>query len=185
MKRFYPFILLLCLAFVGGSDRLQHNDHNLLTWDDFKGRPDRSSPYFANTASGFEFEMELKGDSIIIFLPCYFEKKGSWVKKGQGTAALLAHEQLHFDITELHVRKMRQAFINLGSVSLKTVNKNAEKIIKEFSKESSKRQNQYDKETNHSIKVQQQVEWEKQIETEMNELNNFAQPRIALLINQQ
>ena len=182
MKIISPLLLLFFFAFSSSSEKIRHDQHQALTWEDFKGRPDRSSPYYASTASGYEFEMEVKKDSLVIFLPCYFEKKDSWVKKGEGTPELLAHEQLHFDITELHVRKMRKAFKELGTVSLKSINKVAEKIIKTYSKESSKRQSVYDRETNHSIKVLEQKRWEEEIKEEMKGLAAFTNPLISLPI---
>ena len=70
---------------------------------------------------------------------------------------VLAHEQLHFDITELHVRKLRKQIDgvrvsqNLDQI-LNALHKNINKALTDM-------QNQYDADTNNSMDKNAQAKW--------------------------
>jgi hypothetical protein len=70
---------------------------------------------------------------------------------------ILAHEQLHFDITELHVRKFRRQISDVKvSQSLGSV---LDKLHLNINKELAAMQNQYDSESNNSINKEAQAKW--------------------------
>ena len=69
----------------------------------------------------------------------------------------LAHEQLHFDITELHVRKFRKQ-ISALKISQHLGN-DLNRLHQSINKELTTMQNQYDKESNNSINKDVQAKW--------------------------
>ena len=84
-----------------------------LQWEDFQDTPDAANPFHANTSSGLSYSWSLKtsikGSELNYQVESFFNPDLSWVKPGKESLHLLAHEQLHFDITELHARKLRAA----------------------------------------------------------------------------
>ena len=85
------------------SETIYFTSSKTLSWNDFKGRPDNSSPAAAITASGFGYKADFKSvgnkSQLNIAVYCYFSSKNSWVKPGKTTAYILNHEQHHFDIS--------------------------------------------------------------------------------------
>src|SRR5690606_30202906 len=83
-----------------------------LSWNDFKSAPNQSSSFHANTSAGISYSWGIKNSNGIIELNyevlSFFNPENSWVKPGSDNKYLLQHEQLHFDITELHARKLRK-----------------------------------------------------------------------------
>src|SRR5688572_7983134 len=135
-----------------------------LQWTDFTGTPDNSSPYLAHTAwktnvkySGVTFEGEraiLQGFEMTL----EFDPKTSWVKKGKESAELLKHEQGHFDVGVLY---MREAVQTIAGTAFSRANYKEEfqKIIKDLHQKYVGLGRQYDTETNHSIKKEEQEKW--------------------------
>jgi predicted secreted Zn-dependent protease len=94
----------------------------------------------------------------------------SWTKTSSDT--ILTHEKRHFDITEIYARKLRKAFKE-KRFSQSTLNKESKALFNSINKELNKQQVLYDKETNHSINRQQQLNWESKIEKELNALSEY------------
>jgi len=179
MKRFtYLFLVLIALFVISANNKkkgIRHDENKALTWEDFKGRADKKSEYAANTTSGFTYNASMVGDSMKVVLPTTFSPKESWVKKKKKSDHLLKHEQLHFDITELYVRKMRKEILS-QKFTLKKYERNVSKILKKYSKESSAFQNKYDRETKHSINVAEQDRWNSLVEKSLKTLDAYKVP---------
>lgn len=187
MKSRYSILLLLIVALcsfsflVDTGKGIRHDQHDALKWSDFQARASRASSFAAKTSSGYVYNASLVGDSMRIVIPCLFYPKKSWYKKDKASKELLKHEQGHFDITELHVRKMRRE-IAQGKFTIKNFNKKVTAIIKKYSRQSDKAQDDYDHQTDHSIIVDQQEKWNKKIETELMESQQWADPIVMVKI---
>lgn len=106
--------LIVCLLLIVSEKRLNAitmtwNESRKLTWADFKARPIINSCAMALSASGITFGYSVKtsGERIIDFttsVEAHFYPNKLWYLKDRGNTYILAHEQLHFDITELYVR---------------------------------------------------------------------------------
>ena len=95
----------------------------------------------------------------------------SWYNKSVADAYILAHEQLHFDITELHVRKFRKQISQLKvSNALKSI---LDRLHQNINTELSIMQNLYDKESNNSINREQQAKWSRYVQNELKALEAF------------
>ncbi|TPG38197.1 DUF922 domain-containing protein [Flavobacterium pectinovorum] len=95
------------------KDEILWDKNRKLTWEDFKGMPDGSdSLIVAGTTSTIKFEYSTTKNMITNYkLVSIFIKSKSW--SITNSIQLLAHEQLHFDITELYARKIRKSFDSL------------------------------------------------------------------------
>jgi predicted secreted Zn-dependent protease len=102
-----------------------------------------------------------------------FYRYNSWAKAKDTSKYLLAHEQLHFDIAELHARKMRNAFKELGSWTESTANAYSI-IIKKIYSDHITQQSEYDVKTNHGTIKERQQEWAKKIYAELEQMKEFA-----------
>jgi predicted secreted Zn-dependent protease len=88
----------------------------------------------------------------------YFYPNESWYKPELCDANTLAHEQLHFDISELFARKMRN---RLDRTSFSDdVKAEVRKIFKDILDELKDFQARYDMETNYSRNRGKQAEWD-------------------------
>ena len=147
-----------------------------LSWSDFKGKPDQSVSAVAITASGISFGFSTKEtDSKIISFStevfCHFYPEQSWYKPNIADAHVLGHEQLHFDITELHVRKFRKR-ISLLKVS-NTIKGELRELNKTINKELAAMQDNYDAETNYSRNIENQSKWKTYISDELEKLSKY------------
>lgn len=148
-------------------------EKNGLTWINFEAQPNANSSFHANTNAGLSYSWGLKNDNGVIELEyevkSYFNKKGSWVKRGSKNEYLLKHEQVHFDITELHARKLRK---KLSEINVNTLGKEPREVLNKYykviEKERGLMQQKYDRETNHSLNKNAQLKWQEFVETELS-----------------
>lgn len=148
------------------SDTIYYQSDRKLTWADFKGKPDVNHFGSAITASGFAYDADMAydGNKIVMdfYVYTFFLKKDSWKKPYINGSYHLEHEQKHFDITYIgamnfvnelrHARFTSQNFKNLPS-----------QIFNKANEENTAMQNQYDRETKHSINTEAQLAWNKKI----------------------
>jgi len=161
--------------YVTGNGEPDHNivyyqQGQLLTWDDFKGKPVEGNDAAALTNAGFGLKLAFRRvdnvSQLIINVNCNFSKKDSWVKKGNNTPYILNHEQKHFDIAYYHtllfIRKLKAATLTNDNYAAVI-----EKIYKEAATEMSVMQNQYDAETSHSRVAAKQQLWDEKISQQL------------------
>jgi hypothetical protein len=165
----------LCLVFLIASS-FQNNDNIIvwskekkLTWNDFQGKISNDKTYeVINVYKESEEDAARSRVAIALYYQCEgskakhtvraeFEKNNSWYFAKRKTDAVLSHEQLHFDITELYARKLRAKLASMKNPcdkpSVGIVYQANENAFVEFTK-------QYDTETSHGVNKQKQSEWE-------------------------
>ena len=173
MSKFFTIFLVLVFASNGGYvDRFSYLEKSTLDWSDFRGEPDLHSHFDSAVNTGITYQWSYsKDDGEDIELDfevnsfCY--PSLSWVKKGQTTAYLLAHEQLHFDISELHARIMRKKLKEYQPSKGKNVRKDLNKIYKRVERMRINMQEDYDDDTDHSRNREAQKEWDQKVATLM------------------
>lgn len=172
-------VFLFLVAFSGLQ--AQHDPEKIfwqdepLSWADFKAAPVKESPFQANTNAGISYSWNLKNDNGVISLNyevySFFNPHSSWVVPTSKSTHLLNHEQLHFDITELHARKLRKA---LKDLKVEQLGKDPKAMLKslyiKIEKERSAMQQQYDKESNHSMNKEAEAKWQKFVKEELVKL---------------
>ncbi len=173
----FLLIFVLSLPLVAQvSDKISWDDMRLLKWEDFKGSLKKHLSYKANTNSGISFSWTStesnSGITLDYEIGSNFYPNRSWVKEIKEVDYLLAHEQLHFDITELHARKLRKALSNYEP-GLK-MKKELNDIYSEIEQQRRQMQNQFDKETNHSINKEAEYKWRQFVEKELKKLSEYS-----------
>jgi hypothetical protein len=138
----------------------------LLSWDDFKGRPDESTLWTAVTYSGIKLrcESKLNGGTfhLQIKLFPYMDRSRSWYKESGHNNYTLSHEQRHFDITILVTRQLAEA-LQQATYSYKTYARQVDAIHDDYLRKLNEMQDQYDKETDHGMKRTAQRMWDRNI----------------------
>jgi len=136
-----------------------------LQWTDFRATPPADSRIAATTASGISYRLSAMETNRKMEVDCtidvFFYPDESWYQPDVANAIILSHEQLHFDISELFARKMRQriaeySFTKKVKTEVKTIYGDILKEMRDFQK-------RYDQETNFSRNVEEQMRWNKTI----------------------
>lgn len=162
LARFF-FILVLCLTnSVNDVETIPWTESKKLAWTDFKGPKETDSDAAAVTASGITFSYAVRktDERITSFTTevyAHFYPDSSWFIEDRCSDHILSHEQLHFDITELHVRIFRYRLTQLRvSQNIKT---QLNELHKTVNKELSEMQYQYDTQSENSINKEEQAKW--------------------------
>lgn len=170
------FFLLITLQ--NDTAELSWNVSQPLTWESFRGTPNVFVNAVAVTASGITFSYDIETSStrgVVSFnttATAHFYPDKSWYKKHLVNALILEHEQLHFNITELNVRYLREKIstlkpsANIGSI-LEAYHRTANKELKAM-------QELYDKESHSSINEVGQEKWNTFVSEELNRLEAFS-----------
>ena len=177
MRQVFFFLLLLFAAenfFSQEQEKIEWEEGKKLSWADFKGTPKESLPYQANTNSGISFSWNystesgqpvLKYEVVSNFFP-----QLSWVKDKEDVY-LLRHEQLHFDISELHARKLRKAIHEYEPG--RNIRRDLNRLYENIEKDRVAMQNLFDVETKHSTNKEVEAGWRKLVTEELAKLRAY------------
>ena len=173
-------ILFLFLLFSAGMVAQQPEDYilwreNPLTWKDFKATPAPDSGFHAsaNTGVSYSWSAKIVGEEVDLLytVNAFFYPGESWVREKNDL--LLAHEQLHFDISELHARKLREALEAFEPQQHQDLKSSLRKLYEKIEVKRKAMQVQYDLETRHSENTEAQVLWQEKIALALKELEIF------------
>ncbi|MBQ4822480.1 hypothetical protein [Aquimarina sp. MMG016] len=165
------FLILTSLCLQTDSATLKLWDANSkVTWSDFEGDiPEDIGFMKAVTSSKISIKSNFyEGEIPKYIVRSYFDKSKSWTITD--SEEHLIHERLHFDITELYARKIRQKIDSLFKIEEKNVlcyKKMYEKILNDYEEA----QFQYDNES-YSDRVKQ-LEWQEKVAKELEELKKY------------
>ncbi|MBT9393745.1 DUF922 domain-containing Zn-dependent protease [Hymenobacter sp. NST-14] len=155
------------------APKLEWSADRLLTWDDFRARPntDRLAALTSSTIDATIgcVDYQFSGQVTAVFTP-----SESWVRNAKGaTPALLRHEQLHFDLTEVHARLLRQklTLVKFDCLHLQPAFNNLTKVAFLTWQRDEAR---YDQETNHGLNAAKQQEWDQKIQQRLQALAAYA-----------
>lgn len=193
MRRF----CLICLTGVvalaaeaGAPADIEWSPSRPLTWDDFVGPvpadadPERVAATAASLSWSYAYAVEQSRDACVyrildIQVRATFDPKESWVRTGHRTAAVLLHEQGHFDIAELYKERFEEDTRELVSSARECRGSNERKIARfverdlngligsafdELWRTYRARQDAYDDETRHGMNTQAQASWTEQLQ---------------------
>lgn len=173
-KFIYLFLFLICLQ--SNEESILWDENYRLEWSDFKGNPNNNSDAVAITASGltFDFSARTTSSRLVDFtatVEAHFYPDQSWYKKDHVNNVILAHEQLHFDITELHARKLRKQ-IDEASFS-RNIKAEISKLHANINMELKAFQNKYDSESDFSRSIETQQEWQIIVKQDLRKLSKY------------
>ena len=182
----YPSTLNGCQGIKARAYRLEnpvdylHSIHwspNVLEWDHFREseRPDEAEGMAA--ASFCEIRLEFRNvplrEPYIRVIPVFLPQR-SWVAGDRRRPELLRHEQGHFDLCEIQARRLRRSLDSLVSESSRAEIGQARKLF-EYHLEQYKRHGQeYDRDTDHGVILEEQYKWDRRIEQQLDSLEEFA-----------
>jgi hypothetical protein len=87
-------------------------------------------------------------------------------------ARALAHEQTHFDLTEVHARRLRRHFTELYEPCSRTQGE-LQSLTDRFLREESADQERYDSATRNGRDPAEQATWNRNVATRLSELSRF------------
>lgn len=168
MKKLKLVLVSLCILATTLAILTEHsfyrtpriNKWKQLSWDDFKGIPIPFSGWGAVISSNIYLDF----DSINKVHYAYSGQNDteSWVSKNlKESDYALTHEQYHFNLTEVHSRKLNQ-FID-ANPGLKDSTYQSKLI--DMRKELSKAQDSYDDDSEHGLNVELQHLWQFKIDS--------------------
>jgi len=143
----------------------------MLEWEDFQCAPNRKSDAVASTSTSLGLAYQIKNRQLSFSITCAFSKTKSWGTLK--TDYILAHEQGHFDITEIYARKLHQA-LSFYKFNSKTYGQDINRIYQRIVKEKEHFQNLYDGQSDHSRNKRIQANWAEIIDSLLVETESFA-----------
>jgi len=138
-----------------------------LRWTDFRGQPPGRGDEGAKTGYALFYAWKCRGEAFEFRVIAAFRPRQSWVKavivndSAQSRSAL-GHEQTHFDLTEVHARKMRQSFNALPDACRKT-DPELTALARRLLQDEKAEQQRYDAETGHGLRAAEQATWSRDV----------------------
>lgn len=151
------------------NEYLTWSPERRLSWDDFKALPDNANPHHALTAANLAVNARCKDNNYTYEVNCVFLPEQSW-SKNKKSEKLLAHEQLHFDLTEVHARQLRRDLQRLNCSSLKA---NLNTVVQNAFRNWKAEQDAFDKACAHGLDKEKQQAWAQDIDLRLKELQAY------------
>lgn len=143
-----------------------------LQWSYFEGFPQYNSNYAATANTGLSHSIAInrqgfydRENSKVL---AHFYPTFSWYRASDTSATILRHEQAHFDITEIHARKLRKRIANFTFSNQSQTEVKA--LYQEIEKERQLMQRVFDHDTKHSRDIKQEFIWESNIAKMLKDL---------------
>ena len=138
-----------------------------LAWGDFQGSPPAEGSEGAKTSYTLYSAWKCRGEVFEFRVIAGFRPRQSWVKAivlndSTQRRTILLHEQTHFDLAEVHARRMRRAFGDLARPCAKT-DAELSGLPQRLAQEEKAEQRRYDAETDHGLLVDQQAAWTRNV----------------------
>lgn len=146
-------------------------DTRKLNWEDFQSEPQKNSEAVASTSTEMGLTYVVKNNSFTYNITCNFSKTKSWgiVK----TPYILAHEQGHFDVTEIFARKLHKA-LQEYQFNHNNYRNEISRIYDNIVEQKEAFQKLYDKHSDHSRNHKHQFHWQDKIEEFLLETAPYA-----------
>lgn len=179
---FYIVLVVLSTNSVFGQRRKELVDYILwqkdskLKYEDFQSVQDTAFLVYGHPANGaamtkIEATFTIDENNELTFsVVNKFLKEKSWIKNQK--PVVLAHEQGHFDISEIYARKIRKTLRELlekDNVEESILSQTVNALLSELETY----QQMYDEETHHGFILEKQKIWEVTIRKELEQLQGF------------
>jgi hypothetical protein len=151
-----------------------------LTYKDFKGVYKSGETHAGNTECEFNYTCQYVKKQLKVSSKVLFDTENSWLKFND--PSLLSHEQIHFDIAEIHIRLFRQRCNNFKFT--KTDFKDQiDSIFNLTDADCDAYQQKYDAETKNGTVTSKQKIWYSRIASKIMESNHLADTAQIVLCN--
>lgn len=174
--------LLTTTVSVAQQDTVLWNQGSELKWSDFKGIPDKESHYAALTHAEIRYQVTMiKGLARFDFANLFL-KKASWTKNNTNLI-LLQHEQIHFDIAELH-KRILISLLYTRDFRASSFEKDVKLLGDSINTERNKMDESFDQNVLHFSDRNRLVKWQTKITRELDRLKAYDRNSILIkLIN--
>lgn len=178
MKLTFVFCLLAANVMFGQT--IVWQEGKKLIWDNFKSPVNKVNTLnvAAYSNCGWEYSVVKPSNPVLpvkIEIKAVFNEDKSWKDNRKIDEYILLHEQKHFDIAELFVRKFRkqvaEKIINSGDYD-----RLFRSIYNMISSEYKRFQAAYDKDTRHGMNEERQSEYNAIISQELENLKSYRNP---------
>jgi hypothetical protein len=142
-----------------------------VSWEDFQSAPVHGTDAVASTSTSLGLSYQYKDGELSYTITCNFQKSKSWGI--MQTDYILAHEQAHFDITELCARRLYQALSGY-EFNRRSYKSDLTRIYNGIVREKEAMQETYDRETDHSRNRKVQMAWLDRVNKELDETQAYA-----------
>lgn len=163
------------IQFSNDEEKMEWSATRPLTWNDFRGTPNPVADFVATTNSGMSFTYSFavrNGRRTITFeVKSYFYPDSSWYLKDDVSPYILKHEQTHFDISELHARKLRKR-LDAAAFS-DNLKPEIEAIYRKVEAERKAMQDAFDNESDHSKNKAGEARWGAYIAQQLAAYNDW------------
>jgi hypothetical protein len=171
-------IVMLCLPIenmLAGSDIINWDPVKQLTWKDYRKEEQKTGKHKTHSAIGIVIEPEQKDDQTMIAnVSAEFNKLNSSKPDADAqTEDALHHEQLRFDLAEVHARMERK---QLPDSTYKTIGKFyqiAQRINKQANKDFLEESAKYDDETKNGTDADAQKKWDKYVADQLGKYSDL------------
>jgi hypothetical protein len=150
----------------------------LLSWDDFAGKaPVDPGDRGAQTAYTIFHAVQCTGERFEFRVVAAMVPQDSWVVPSVRSdvalsARTLRHEQTHFDLSEVHARRLRRHFSELYSPCGRSTAE-LDTLAGRFMKDEAEAQQRYDSETRHGRSADPQRAWDADVARQLLSLDRF------------
>ena len=163
------------------SDAVVWSADRRLSWGDFLGPPQLSSPAGAVTVYVLNYEAECNGPVFSFSVLSRFLPKSSWVQTAllsnqSASGQALNHEQGHFDLSEVQARHIRRALTELDDPCEREPSE-LDAIVQRGMTADAETQRRYDRETRHGADLRRQADWNAVVQRLLKETAKFARGR--------
>lgn len=145
-----------------------------LDWESFEGQPEHQSNYDATIFSNINYRYRVEFGEVKSIVVAHFDPHKSWHKKGK--EALLEHEKMHFDITEVYAAKLRYFFDHVDDQGAAPSRRKIEEGVAQILSGWDAEQHLYDDETQHGLDYAEQLRWQDVVDTMLAKYGGLKAP---------
>lgn len=149
-----------------------------LIWADFKGDPpNNTGQVAAETAYTLIHGTRCARSAFEFRVMAAFRPKDSWVRPAMlrtaaESARALRHEQTHFNLTEVHARRLRRYYGELIAPCRSSTSDLAA-AAERIGRDEKAAQERYDAETDHGRNAAEQARWDKDVDAQLAALAKY------------
>lgn len=158
------------------KDTIIWSSASALTPDLFQAKRSKGSGGY--TSAGILFYTNEKNGNMIYHVEAFFLKSKSFLK--DSSIYIMRHEQLHFNISELNARRLRQRIIARDFAKVKNIRQEIQRMYDKTAAETQRDQDKYDRETENGLNAVKQKMWSDTIAKQLEELKQFESTEIDI-----
>jgi hypothetical protein len=149
-----------------------------LAWTDFRGAAPSGGMEGAQTVYSLFYGLRCSRDVFQFQVTTGVLPRASWVKptvlaSAEESRRTLAHEQTHFDLSEVHARRMRKYFGDLFRPCDQPLDR-WRAVAQKYTRDEAAAQVRYDDETRHGLIAARQQAWTLDVAEQLKLLAAFA-----------